>query len=106
MILTAPTHPPASHEAQRHAYNAAFEELGLGWHWDSATWAEVALQGPHGVRRYLESRHPHLLRAYDADFLVQAIEAARARCQAEVTRIPVPAPPLPCQPARRLQRSA
>jgi hypothetical protein len=25
-------------EAQRHAYNAAFEELDLPWHWDAATY--------------------------------------------------------------------
>jgi len=32
-----------------------------------------------GVRAWLEKERPHLLRAYDADFLVNAVEASRAR---------------------------
>jgi hypothetical protein len=31
------------------------------------------------IRRYLDSEQPHLLRAYDADFLIDAIEAAKSR---------------------------
>lgn len=41
-------------DIQLQAYNLAFEELGLNW---------------------------HLLRAYDADFLVAAIEQAKSRCE-------------------------
>jgi hypothetical protein len=74
---SAPADPSA--EAQRHAYNGAFEELGLSWHWDSATFAWVQARGNDGVRTYLENEHPHLLLAYRADFLVNAIEAAKAR---------------------------
>jgi len=68
-------------QAHRHdtstvqAYNLAFEELGLDWHWDDTRPA-----GPQAVREYLEREHAHLLRAYDADFLVSAIEQAKARC--------------------------
>ena len=29
-------------EMHRQAYNAAFEELGLSWHWDAATYAAPA----------------------------------------------------------------
>ena len=35
-----------------------------------------------GVRAWLERERPHLLRAYDADFLVNAIERSRAATQA------------------------
>ena len=66
-------------EAHRQAYNAAFEELGLNWHWDPVTFAGLPAHGRDGVRAYLQSEHPHLLRAYDADFLADAIEAAKAR---------------------------
>jgi hypothetical protein len=59
------------------AYNLAFEELGLDWHWD-----ETRPAGPQAVREYLEREHAHLLRAYDADFLVRAIEEVRTRCMA------------------------
>ena len=67
---------------RRHAYNAAFEELGLSWHWDAATYDRLQADGCGGVRSYLETEQAHLLRAYDADFLVQAIEATRLRRQA------------------------
>lgn len=74
----------AAAEADRQAYNAAFGELGFDWAWDAATYAALPARGPERVRAYLEREHPHLLRAYEADFLVNAIEAARQRCSAAV----------------------
>ena len=53
-------------------YALAFEELGLDWHWD----------GSEPVRAYIEREHPHLLRVYDADFLVSAIESITTRAAA------------------------
>jgi hypothetical protein len=50
-------------------YALAFEELGLDWQWD----------GSEPVRAYIEREHPHLLRVYDAEFLVSAIESIRTR---------------------------
>lgn len=88
-------------ESHRHAYNAAFEELGLGWYWDSETWAAVQGRGGDGVRSYLESEQAHLLRAYEAEFLVAAIEAAKRRCHdcLAVTRRHVTPPVVPrCRP--------
>lgn len=75
----------AMSDAHRHAYNAAFDELGLSWHWDAATYAWVRARGRDGLHSYLEREHAHLLRAYEADFLVEAIESAKARCQAGAT---------------------
>ncbi len=69
-----------SAEAVRQAYNAAFDELGLSWHWDPVTFARLPTESSERVRAYLQSEQPHLLRAYDADFLVEAIETARQRC--------------------------
>jgi hypothetical protein len=74
------TDDPAT-DAHRHAYNAAFDELGLNWHWDAATYAGVRSRGRDGLRTYLEREQAHLLRAYEADFLVNAIESVKARCQ-------------------------
>jgi hypothetical protein len=81
-------HQPAPNdcaaEAERHAYNAAFEELNLSWRWDAATYASVQARGRDGLHNYLQAEHAHLLRAYDADFLVNAIETAKARyCKAK-----------------------
>jgi hypothetical protein len=58
-------------------YIAAFEELGLSWQWDPATYG----QGREGLRAYLEKEQPHLLRAYEADFLLEAVESTRARLE-------------------------
>ncbi len=73
-------------EAHRHAYNAAFEELGLTWYWDAATYARLQTHGRDGVRIYLETEQSHLLRAYEAEFLVGAIETTQARCYASMSQ--------------------
>lgn len=64
-------------QAERDVYNAAFHELGLPWHWDDDTFATLqALPCPRQrVRWYVETRHPHLLRAYDSEFLARAVES-------------------------------
>jgi hypothetical protein len=80
-VLSSPARAgtEAAAETQRHAYNCAFDELGLPWHWDAATYGRLLGHGPDGVRRYLETERPHLLRAYEPEFLVAAVEAAKAR---------------------------
>jgi hypothetical protein len=69
-------------DLQRNAYNAAFYELGLGWHWDARTFeglqplqCEVAR-----VKTYMEQHQSHLLHAYDPAFLAGAIETTKSRC--------------------------
>ena len=78
-----------SSETHRHAYNTAFDALGLNWHWDEPTYDRLQAHGHDGIRVYLETEHSHLLRAYDADFLVQAIETAKARSYEHGTIGPV-----------------
>jgi hypothetical protein len=74
---------PTNHEAeiQRNAYNAAFNELGLGWYWDSDTHHRLqsSTDERERIRVYLQAQHAHLLKAYDADFLVNAIHATKQR---------------------------
>ncbi|GGX88351.1 hypothetical protein GJV26_10825 [Massilia dura] len=69
--------------AQRNAWNAAFHELDLPWFWDVG--CDLPDPGAERgcVRDYLTRHHGHLLTAYDADFLVDAILAAKERCEAE-----------------------
>ncbi|MEJ5989999.1 hypothetical protein WG902_08375 [Ramlibacter sp. PS3R-8] len=67
-------------ESQRLAYNAAFDELGLSWSWDADTFARLPAGERQRVQAYLEREHPHLLRAYDADFLANAVESTKERC--------------------------
>lgn len=70
-----------SSEIDRGAFNAAFYELGLRWHWDAPTYAALAGEPCERsrVRRYIEGEQSHLLRAYDADFLTDAILVAKER---------------------------
>ena len=53
----------------------ADEELDL-----SRTWHEVG-GSREGLRAWLEKEQPHLLRSYDADFLVNAVEHAHEPVQ-------------------------
>jgi hypothetical protein len=53
----------------------ADDELDLSREWDLAGCGA----GREGLRAWLEKERPHLLRAYDAEFLVNAIESTRAR---------------------------
>jgi hypothetical protein len=71
-------------EIDRNAYNAAFYELGLRWHWDIDTYNELQDNPVESdrVRVYLQTRQPHLLKAYDLEFLVNAIQLRKARCRA------------------------
>jgi len=76
---------PAQHlgaELDRNAYNAAFNELGLRWHWCSDVYGELLRERSEPdarIRLYLETRQPHLLRAYDADFLISVIREKAAQ---------------------------
>jgi hypothetical protein len=57
------------------AYNMAFEELGLRFRWDAGTLASLACIGDEAMRivTYIETHHPHLLKAYSPEFLSHAI---------------------------------
>ncbi|ALS62774.1 MULTISPECIES: hypothetical protein [Pandoraea] len=88
--------------AHLHAFNNAFVELGLDWHWDHPTYhwllrttgnddlplaylegvsaqalrhAELVLIGA-----YLDGHQPHLLRAYEPEFLCDLIHCTKVRC--------------------------
>jgi hypothetical protein len=97
--LHRPAPVDTTSEAHRHAYNAAFQELDLPWHWDERTFALLQPYGRAGVRAWVEQEQPHLLRAYALDFLVDAIEDTKSRCHERVIHavavaVAVPAPRL------------
>jgi hypothetical protein len=74
-------HAAEAEEIHLSAYNAAFYELGLRWHWCADTYRELRRHAGNSdaVKVYLETHQPHLLKAYDADFLSRAIEATKQR---------------------------
>ena len=65
-------------QSQAHTYTAAFDVLDISWQWDPAVYGA----GREGLRAYVEKGMPHLLRVYDAEFLIDAVEATQARLQA------------------------
>lgn len=75
-------------EIELSAFNAAFYELGLRWHWDSDTYEALAANPCERarVRGYLEGEQAHLLRAYDAEFLTDAILVTKQRCQQRLAK--------------------
>ncbi|PXW27184.1 hypothetical protein [Paraburkholderia caballeronis] len=70
-----------ANETDRHlhtqlcAYNSAFAELGLRFRWDAQTVHALApIDGDEArLATYIETHHPHLLKAYSCDFLCKAI---------------------------------
>jgi hypothetical protein len=68
-------------ERERHALNFAFSELGLCWHWDEQTYNAQRDMGAEQdrLRAYVQMQHQHLLKVYDADFLVDAIRTTKLR---------------------------
>ena len=81
-MANALRNPNPQDELELNAYNAAFYELGLRWHWDHAMYERLQRQATDAKGRlsnYLSDHHPHLLRAYDIDFLSAAIEEKKAR---------------------------
>lgn len=71
-----------SGEVQRLAYNTAFRELGLRWHWDRADYdCQMCVESQRAhLRRYVENQHPHMLKVYEAEFLVNAIQTTMVNC--------------------------
>ena len=83
----AAIHAADAADVHRNAYNAAVYELGLRWHWDSETYRGLSSKTceRERLRTYLETHQAHLLKAYDADFLIDAIQTTKARCYKAMT---------------------
>lgn len=66
-------------ETLRNAYNAAFDELELGWHWGESQFRELQRHADERSRMqaYLFAQQPHLLKVYDVDFFVDAVREAK-----------------------------
>ena len=82
----AAAHDPLASELE--AYNRAFCELELPWHWDVATFRELLdMAGERDcVSAYIERSQPHLLRVYEKRFLRDLVLDARDRCREDEPR--------------------
>lgn len=74
-------------EVERGAFNAAFYELGLHLYWDKNTYQALAANPSERARvlDYLQGVQSHLLRAYDAEFLADAVIRAKQHCKQSLT---------------------
>jgi hypothetical protein len=82
--------------AQLCAYNTAFDELGLRFRWDEQTLTSLAMIDgeQEQIAAYIEAHHPHLLKAYSAEFLSRAIlKKKNARYPARLRKPVDSAPP-------------
>jgi hypothetical protein len=71
--------------AELEAYNRAFSELELPWHWDAETFRQLlSVAGERDcVAAYIERSQPHLLRVYEKGFLADLVRGAVDRCRQE-----------------------
>jgi HAD superfamily hydrolase (TIGR01509 family) len=68
-------------DGHRPAFNAAFEEAALGWHWDVNLYGELlaVTGGKERMRFYAERHDPDFLAQPDADEIIRRLHAAKTR---------------------------
>ncbi|RLJ67703.1 HAD family hydrolase [Sulfurisoma sediminicola] len=68
-------------DGHRIAFNAAFEEAGMAWHWDAALYGELlaVTGGKERMRFYAEKHDPAFLQQADADDRIKALHASKTR---------------------------
>jgi len=81
-------------DGHRPAFNAAFEEAGLSWHWDVPLYGELltVTGGKERMRLYCERHDPVFLKQPDADERIKQLHAAKTRhylAMLEAGRIPL-----------------
>lgn len=71
---------PPTDELHLGAWNGALWDLGLRWQWDAGT-LNALTQGDERAKlaAYIDKHQPHLLRAYDRDFLIDLILLGKER---------------------------
>ncbi len=81
-------------DGHRPAFNAAFDEAALAWHWDAGLYGELlaVTGGKERMRFYAERYDPAFLARPDADEAIRRLHAAKTRhyvAMLEAGRIPL-----------------
>jgi len=73
-------------DGHRPAFNRAFQEAGLDWHWDIALYGQLlaVTGGKERMRYYVDRFRPDYRRAADFDKLVAGLHAAKTRHYTEM----------------------
>lgn len=68
-------------DGHRIAFNAAFQEAGLPWHWDAALYGELlaVTGGKERMRFYCEQHAPDFLQQTDASERIKVLHAAKTK---------------------------
>lgn len=68
-------------DGHRLAFNSAFEEAGLHWHWDALLYGELlaVAGGKERLRYYAERFDPDFLRRGDSEARIKSLHAAKTR---------------------------
>jgi HAD superfamily hydrolase (TIGR01509 family) len=81
-------------DGHRPAFNAAFEEVALGWHWDVDLYGELlaVTGGKERIRYYAEQYDPEFMAQPDAETVIRQLHAIKTRhylAMLEAGRIPL-----------------
>jgi len=68
-------------DGHRPAFNAAFTEAGLAWHWDETLYGDLleVTGGKERIRFFCERHAPEFLRQADVDVRIRDLHAAKTR---------------------------
>ncbi len=73
-------------DGHRIAFNEAFRQAGLDWHWDIPLYGALlaVTGGKERIRFYLEQFHPQLLDDADIDSRIAALHQSKTRCYTDL----------------------
>lgn len=82
-------------DGHRPAFNAAFAEAGLTWHWDEALYGELleVTGGKERIRFFCERHEPEFLQQEDVESRIKDLHAAKTRHYAELCARGIPLRP-------------
>jgi HAD superfamily hydrolase (TIGR01509 family) len=82
-------------DGHRPAFNAAFAEAGLPWHWDAVLYGELleVTGGKERIRFFCERHAPEFLQQADAEARIRELHAAKTRHYVELCAKGIPLRP-------------
>jgi len=77
-----------SEDLHRRAFNAAFSEFGLNWHWDFAIYKELlsTAGGQERIKHYIERAEPSMLLRPDLTIFINSMHKAKNQTYNELVR--------------------
>jgi HAD superfamily hydrolase (TIGR01509 family) len=75
-----------SEDAHREAFNVAFKEFGVAWHWDKAIYRDLlgVSGGRERIRHYINRTHPEMASRPDLYSFIEAMHQSKSQAYAEL----------------------